>query len=496
MLFKNLYNDDDKYRLSESNFISSDWTTLFDSDAKFRLKELTIDKLFEGLDLEKSEDLHNFIKTNIPSIAPILGRYNASQKNAFELVSSQIKYIENRILFIEKELASGFEAVIAATKGDFSSRAKSISQITSPSGFSSVIPRIDEAVKNFMKNTTMDIKSESLKQSFISLYNKDISSIIKDTLTSIEQSSSTVGLKALYTKVDSLKMEEIEADTATSLPKILIGSTLEPIEYLVSTDIYDRLAGFYEMVISLFPFGQQLTSKFDKNYTSINVMSGQVGPDAISSMKQFMPYLDVSTFVPMSSLLNEVSSILVDRVFIQSPDEDLKNIFTPSLQVMYMCMISILSLKLINLNLEVESLVVQKEKEIKDIEAQKQYTVQKNKAMGVVETVDKLDQTGFMTTDKLVYKVGSKKMNPEIVKLLNNFLAYLEDVPQSKFNSEIFDTITEQGVKNFQTKGKAKLVDGKVGRETKAIIKDVGELAKQKFAQDPTSAMGSTSSMN
>jgi len=41
----------------------------------------------------------------------------------------------------------------------------------------------------------------------------------------------------------------------------------------------------------------------------------------------------------MSDLLNEVSSILVNRVFLQSPDEDLKNIFTPTLQVVYMCLL-------------------------------------------------------------------------------------------------------------------------------------------------------------
>lgn len=496
MLFKNFYNDNDRFRLNESNFISKDFTGLFDSDAKFRLTELTIDKLFEGLDLDKSEELHNFVKSNIPSLAPIMGTYKAKTTSAFELVRSQISYMDTRILFVEKELASGFEAVKAATKSDYKVRTSAISQITNPSGFSSVIPKINEAVKNFMKNSNIDLNSESLKQSFISLYNLDISTLIKQTLNNLEQSSSTMGLKALYIKIDSLKMEEIEADTATSLPKILVGSPLEPSEYIISNDIYDRLAGFYEMVINMYPYGQQLTSKFGVNYTSINVISGTpVGPDAILAMKQCIPSMDASVFQPMSELLNEVSSILIERVFIQSPDEDLKNIFTPSLQVMYMCMLSLLSLKLINLNLEVESLVTQKEKEIKGTEAETKYNVLRNKAMATNEIAAKLDELGFFTTDTLVYKVGSKRMNPEAVKLINNIFVYFGILSKSKYNSEIFDSITEEAVKDFQTKFSARLVDGKIGRETKNIIKAVTDKMKEKYAQGPLSPVGKTSFM-
>ncbi len=496
MLFKNFYNNHDQFRLNESNFISSDWFGLFDQDAKFRLSELTIDKLFEGLDLEKSDALHTFIKSNMPSLAPVMGKDKASNTSAFELIRSQISYMDTRILFIEKDLSAGFQAVIDATKTSYGERQKKISEITSPSGISSVIPKIDEAVKNFMKSTTIDFKSEALKQSFISLYNLDISSIIKQTLTSLEQSASTVGLKGLYTVVDGMELEEIESDTVQSNPKLLVGSLLEPNELIKSVDLYDRLAGFYEMVINMYPYGQQLSTKFGKNYTSINLTSGVVGPDAIMAMKQFIPSIDSGVFEPMGELLNEVSSILLKRVFLQSPDEDTKNIFTPSMQVMYMCMVSLVSLKLIDLNLQVEALVTKTETEIKKGEAEKEFNTKRNRAMAISGIVDKLDQLGFMTTDKLVYKVGSKKMNTEAVKLLNNLLVYLKDLPKSKINSEVFDTITEQGVKNFQTKANATLVDGKVGRETKSKIKEIGDLSKEKFAQGPTSAMGTTTFMD
>jgi len=496
MLFKNFYNNHDQFRLNESNFISSDWFGLFDQDAKFRLSELTIDKLFEGLDLEKSDAIHTFIKSNMPSLAPVMGKDKASNTSAFELIRSQISYMDTRILFIEKDLSAGFQAVIDATKTSYGERQKKISEITSPSGISSVIPKIDEAVKNFMKSTTIDFKSEALKQSFISLYNLDISSIIKQTLTSLEQSASTVGLKGLYTVVDGMELEEIESDTIQSNPKLLVGSLLEPNELIKSVDLYDRLAGFYEMVINMYPYGQQLSTKFGKNYTSINLTSGVVGPDAIMAMKQFIPSIDSGVFEPMGELLNEVSSILLKRVFLQSPDEDTKNIFTPSMQVMYMCVVSLVSLKLINLNLEVESLVVKKEETIKKEAGEKKFNILRNKAMAQAEIVEKLENLGFFTTDRLVYKVGSRKMNPEVVKLINNLLIYSGNVEKSKLNSEVFDTITERGVKDFQMKAGAKLQDGKIGRETKALINGYVQALKQKYAQGPLSNVGSTSFMD
>lgn len=471
MLFKNFYNDHDNFRMNESNFISSDWTKLFDSDAKFRLFELTLDKLFEGLDLEKSIELQNFIKSNIPSLAPVILKYNDPYTNAFDFVKSQISYITTRIINIEKELAEGFENVLKATSTSFSQRSIAISQITSPTGYSSVIPKIDQAVKKFMKNTNMDLKSEALRQSFLSLYKLNISSIITDTLNSLEQSSKTQPLKALYTKVDLIKMEKIEADTVTSLPKFLVGSILKPSEYISSTDIYDRLAGFYEMVLNMYPFGQQLSLRFGENYSSIDITSGIVGPDAILSLNQFQPSVDISNFKPMATLLNEVSSILIDRVFLQNPDEDLRNIFTPSLQVMYMCLLSIVSLKLINLNLEVEALVIKTEEDLRKQAELKKQEEQLERPKKLLAIMNKLESLNFFQSGGLVYKVGSTRMNPEIVKLINNFFILYKVLDISKWNDTNYDAKTSNAVLEFQKRNKLFYLDGKIGNETKGMMK-------------------------
>jgi hypothetical protein len=481
MLFKNFYNNHDQLRLNEGNFISSDFLGLFDSDAKFRLKELTIDKLFEGLDIEKSQELHNIIKSNIPSTASVMGLSDASKNSAFDLVKTQVSYIDSKIINVEKELKAGFDLVLSATQTSYKDRAKKISEITNPSGISSVIPKIDEAVKNFMKSTTIDFKSESLKQSFISLYKLDISNIISQTLTSLEQSASTVGLKGLYTIIDGIDLQEIEDTTAQINPKILISSQLDLIELIKSNDIYDRLGSFYEMVMNMFPYGQQLTTKFGKDYSSINLTSGIVGPDAIMAMKQFIPSIDSSIFEPMSELLNEVSSILVKRVFVQSPDEDLKYIFTPSLQVMYMCMISLVSLKLIDLNLQVKSLVIKTEEQIKKDAEKKVYDEKVQRVKNLLDVTNKLESMNFLKKGGLVYKVGSTKMSSEVIKLINNYFVILKFLPPYKFNDTNYDATTAEGVTKFQEAYGLKFVDGKIGNETKGEMKEVANGYKIKY---------------
>ncbi len=484
MLFKNFYNNHDQFRLNEGNFISSDWTGLIDQDAKFRLSELTIDKLFEGLDLEKSEAFHTFIKSNMPSLAPVMGKDRASITSAFELIRSQISYMDTRILFIEKDLSAGFQAVIDATKTSYAERKKKISEITNPSGVSSVIPKIDEAVKNFMKSTTIDFKSEALKQSFISLYNLDISSIIKQTLTNLEQSASTVGLKGLYTVVDGMELEEIEPDTAQSNPKLLVGSLLEPNELIKCVDLYDRLAGFYEMVTNMYPYGQQLSTKFGKNYISINLTSGVVGPDAIMAIKQFIPSIDSGVFEPMGELLNEVSSILLKRVFLQSPDEDTKNIFTPSMQVMYMCMVSLVSLKLINLNLEVESLVIKTEEYIKKQAELKKQAEKIKLRQKFISIADGLESLQFFNPSGVVYRVGSTRMSSQVIKLVNNLFVYMGYLENNKLDDTNYDQTTFDGVLQYQIENNLRLKDGKIGKETKASLTKYIVMVKDKLKKD------------
>lgn len=484
MLFKNFNDPKLDFSINEGNFISSDIFGLIDTDAKFRLSELTIDKLFEGLDIEKSEAMHNFIKSNIPSLASIMGKDKSELSKGIDLIRAQFAYIESQISLFERELSSGFQQVMAATKTQgIKGSAKKISQITNPSGISSIIPKIDEVVKAAKKNKIADFSSESLKQSFLSLYNVDVLTIVKQTLTSLESSSSTVGLKDLYTIIDNLELEKIESDSASTLPGLLIGPTIDLTKMMESTDVYDRLASFTEFVMFKFPFGKTLVEKFGSNYDSIKTEGAIVGPDAILALRQFYPSSDISVFEPLSELLNEVSSILIKRVFLGST-EHTKNIFTPALQVMFLCMIVLLALKLINLNIEVEIAGVQKEEEIKKEAETKAYQTKVERAKQVVMLGKELEALQFFTRGGIVYKVGSTKMSPNVIKLINNFLVMLKYLDKNKLNDTNYDSTTASAVTQYQSEYNLRLKDGKIGNETKAEMQDTIKEIASKYKID------------
>lgn len=477
MLFKNFSNSHDQFRLNEGNFISKDPFKIFDTDASYTLSKLTIDKLFEGLDFEKSEDMYYFIKTNIPSIASSLGMYNASNFSAYDLVINQINYIITRISKIETELAEGFKSVLDATQTNYGERKKKISQITNPLSLSSIIPRVNTVVKNYIKTNNIDFKSEQyndLKQNFITLHSIPMELTAKGFLKNIDYSAVTSGLKEYYTSIDALKMPKIEPESASCTPKNFIGTSLKFTDYIISGDVYDRLSGFFEMVMNKYSTKIQLTEKFGINYSNINInpLSEIVGPDAVLSLRQLVPSMDARIFQPMSELLNEVSSILIHRVFLQSPDEDLKNIFIPSLQVMYMCMLSIVSLKLINLNLEVESLVIKTEEQIKKDAEKKVYDEKVQRVNSLIETYNQLNYYNFFKRGGLVYKKDSNRMSSDIIKLINNFLYYSSFIVKSKLDSLSYDIITEEAVKQFQTANGCRLIDGKIGNETRTKMKE------------------------
>ena len=113
MLFRNLNFEKKAQNISEGNFISADFLGIIDSDAKSKLAFLTIDKMFEGLDLKKSAELHDFIEAYAPSlkaqsntsttssINDVIGLGN-SKKSVLEIINSQLHYMQLRLEGIEK----------------------------------------------------------------------------------------------------------------------------------------------------------------------------------------------------------------------------------------------------------------------------------------------------------------------------------------------------------------------------------------------------------
>jgi hypothetical protein len=466
MLFSNLNRRDDITPLNEGNFISKDITGFFDSDAEFRLSSLTIEKLFEGLDIENSDNMHNYIISNMPSLKDVLGKNKSDDTSAFELLRAQLLYMESKIQQYDIELSSAFSSVIKATKysKDLETAKEKITKMTGPTGISSVIPKVDQTVLN-AKNNGYNFSDPRLRTAFDSLYNIKVLDIIQGVILSLEESAKNSGIKSIYEKIDSFDIKEIEADSGKLEPKIHTNGRKPNTDDLIkSDDVYNRFSGFYEEVLLRYPFGRNMKQNFGDSYEVI--INGPLG---VRALKQFIPFvsnisLDYTAFEPIETLLDEISAILINRVYADSPYETVKNIFTPAFQMMYAGMLSLLAMKLINYNISAEKEVIAKQEQIKKtVEDTK-----RNRVIALKASMDTLDSLNFFVSDK-VYRTNAVGMNTDIIKQINNFLVNLELLPQTAKDSTNFDEKTADAVKKMQSNHNIQ-VDGAIGPKTKEVM--------------------------
>jgi|LakMenEpi03Aug12_release.lakeMendotaPanAssembly.Ray.scaffolds.fasta_scaffold272846_1 hypothetical protein len=473
MPFRNFLNSNNPYlKLNESNFISKDILGLVDSDASFKLSELKIDKLFEGLDFEKSQDLCNLIGNNSLSIKNTLVWDKSDTTFAIDILQDQLDYMREKIGDIEREFDKWYEYIIKAhERKEGAEKEKLLAQYTSPSSISSVIPNIERIVQD-AKNSGTNFSNERLRQAFIDLHKINIDSILVNLMSDIEGSARNVGLKNLYKEIDSYNMETIESSSATTFPATYITKQLNYQEMYESNDPLSRMAAFFEQVLMLYPFGYYLKRNFSSNYSVITD-----SPLAISTLKQFVPNLDYSAFENISELLDTIAEVIVTRIYANSPEETNRNIFVPALQATWVGMLTIVALKLINYNVKIEDVIVQKEKE-KEILIAKTKEERSRKAFDCFKL---LSERGFFSAGSSIYKEGANNMDSESIKNINNFLHSLTFLPDSKVDSNVFDSETTKAVLKLQQINKAKLTDGIIGPETRSIIEKTAQMIAQKY---------------
>lgn len=471
--FQNFQNpNSENKRLNEGNFLSSDPTGFFDTDAESKLSKLTIDKLFEGLDIEKSDQMHRFISTNVPSIQEVMGLDISDDTLSIEIIKQQLNYITEKILFVEKDFAKYYNYIITAYKTSPENRVQTdVAGFTSPEGFSSIIPKVESLVEE-AKKSGIDFTNPKVLELFNTLHRIDISDVIEDISKTLEQSSYTFGLVNLYKKIDALNLEEIKDDYAVFNPDIYVAQEINLDEMYKSEDPVARMSAFFEEALDVYPFTNQLKRNFNENYDII--VEGNL---VAASIRQFIPRMDFSAFDQMYVLLNEVCKLFVERVYTNNPTEDNKNIFVPALQAIYIGLLAIVSTKLINFNIEVQTTIAKKEEEKKMLVAK----TAADRARNVYNAYKLLMEEGFFTPGSGVYKEGGMNMKPEIIKNINYFLNGLNLLPETKLDSDSYDRSTAEAVIKVQTNHKAQKIDGKIGSETKAIMNNLANFLANKY---------------
>jgi hypothetical protein len=499
MLFNNLNLNRKTGNISESNFLSSDFFGIIDSDAESKLANLTVDKMFEGLDLEKSAELHDFIEayapsmrglpatSSVPSTSDVMGLQNA-KKSAFEVINSQLHYMQIRLESVEKNLDTFYKNIEqeyskTITKEELE---KSVSAVTGAENIASIVPKINDIVKDYVKKGLVNFENTSTKQAFLTLHKLKINNYIQAIKENIYKDAMNVSVLPLYRKIDSLPLEEITNENATlSEIRGYMGNPVDLSYMYKSFDPIARISAFLEECLMQYEYGIDIKKIFGTDYT-ISANSADVLP--IGILKKFVKSIDISVFEPMEDLLYDVSFVLLERVYIQNPDEDDKNIFVPSLQFMFISMLSLLAFKLINYNLTITTASVKREERIKTeeerLKKEKEKLAleeEKTRLTKFYDAYKQLNNLNFFTGKGLVYKKESRMMLPEIVKLINNFFVYLNYLDISKLDSPVFDESTHKAVIDFQTENRLVLIDGKIGRETKGAMQKVATLIKDTY---------------
>ena len=466
------HSDSQDETLYEGNFISKDPSGIFDANASTKLSELTIDKLFEGLDLEKSDEMHRFISVNSPSIQDVMDINQTDDLFAFEIIKQQMNYISDKIRFVEKDLEKYYNYIISAYKNTSDDKLGStIAGFTSPEGYSSIIPEIENLVKK-AKASGVNFKDPRVLEAFNTLHRINISNLISEISLVLEESALSFGIVNIYKKIDKMDLMEIESDTANFIPETYVTKQLNFDVMYKSNDPIARMSAFFEEVLDVYPYVKILKRNFGDNYSII-----EDGDLVKSSINQFLPKMDYSAFDLMKNLLNQVCGLLVNRVYTSYPVEDNKNIFVPVLQAIYIGLLTIVSTKLINFNIEVDTTKVKKEEDKKAVLVKTAL----ERSWNIYNSYKLLMNQGFFIAGSGVYKEGGVNMNTAIIKNINYFLHSLNLLPESKVDSDVFDRATSDAVIKLQTNHKAQKVDGKIGSETKAIMDKIANTIGDKY---------------
>ena len=106
MLYRPIHSNkkEDITRIDESNFISSDMLGIFDSDARVKLSALTIEKLFEGLDIDNTNEMHDFITSFAPSLSKVMGVHSSESNYAFDILKAQLMYMQTILQDVENDI--------------------------------------------------------------------------------------------------------------------------------------------------------------------------------------------------------------------------------------------------------------------------------------------------------------------------------------------------------------------------------------------------------
>ncbi len=432
---------------SKTVFINESFSGgLFRTSAKPYLKELSIYHLLRGLEIDTDSETYTKLSGNLPVAKDLFNESTAEDTTADRIVEEQLNYVKEAVKKAEKDIV--------------------------------------EKVSEFLKENKQDIKKlvsnvRSLKgqDTILEIFFKDLIANIKGNQTGLKDT--------VYQKVDDMGLKEIEPDSFALdsflwLKETEIDSTIE--KNIMGKNPIVRVSMLLEMVLkSMNIDGLKFISYSNNSYDYLESIIGTISVSADLKNKVISSKID-----DFKDFLNSICKEIVEEQYGLLGAEYKKNITIPSLQSLFISMITVMVLKAIA-STEIEAVKGEEKKEEKQSLLSEKVQA---KAKGIISSYDELNKLGFFENTKVFYekpiKPYSQQENDMIIPLKKLFkeMGFISESP-AYMNRKSFDSqILGAAVKDFQSyvifKDKPLKSDGKIGSNTRlALSAFVGDLQKR-----------------
>lgn len=416
---------------SKTVFINESFSGgLFRTSAKPFLNDLSIYHLLRGLEIDTDSETYEKIGSTIPTLKDLFVESTAETEKASEIVVKQLEYVRDEINKLDKS--------------------------------------ISDEVSAFLKENKEDIAK--LKASINSLKGRDnlISEYIKGLTDKV--SGNQTGLKDdVYDKIDNmglkdLKPENFKLDFKVWLKEADINQTVE--SNITINNPITRISMMLEMVLkSMNIDGLKFTTFSDNAYSYFESVVGTVESK-----------ISTSRIEGFKDFFNNMSKEIVKEQLGQLENTHKKAITIPSLQSLFISLVTILIVKAIA-NSSTEAVTGQEQT------VQPKSTLSEKvqvKAKAIISAYDELEKSGFFQSEKVFYEKPKKpysKSEQDMIVSLKKLFSEIGLFPKSEgyIKRGTFDKeILGEAVKTFQSSveinGDKLKSDGRIGKNTRLVL--------------------------
>lgn len=449
---------------------------IFRTSAKDNLNKLSIYHMLRGLEIDTSTEAYDTLSAALPKSAALFVESKAETEFADKIIINQLDYIVELTTNMENQLATLFETIKKQNVGEKIEDPT----ILSDKLYKQIIPILKDSKLDFgtIKKSIKAIQvSEALTQQKMF---QNFIGFLKDEIT-----KNKTGLKGtVYNEIDNMNLKSLEPSsfTTNNINYLLVEPDIK--SGLIGDNVIQRISLFLEKVINSMGLS-------DLKYISYKNNAYDYLENVITSMTTYAgikPVVTPSLIKEYKDVINQIGHILIEPEIDKMKSIYSKTITIPSIQSLYISLLSSMVLKLINYNYE------EIEKQKTDEKQNKEKTVISEKArstyVNIINTFDQLKESGFLENTKVFYETKKYTLKEkEMIKFLKTLffkMGLIKDFPAGYLERGTFDAdILGNAVRKFQASlkisGQGIKVDGRIGKNTRLALNASVELLNQKI---------------